>query len=706
MQGGRYGPYEDSSGNLWIVGRASTGVTVWKSTDGGASWGSAITASGSSSSGNADSVFDSANDVIYVLTVPVAGQLEVWKFTCSSSSWARFDSSTGRPTAGSGSGAGARSGIELRSDGTLVVHFQSATERIMGTDYGRTSYVTLSTSGAWGTVTAVSPTGVQLNYIAHGTALGASDRVHMFFTATGAHRHRSLSSSGTLDTDGAFSGAAAAGYAGYYYDGTLGKVVASHNNSIFRATSQANPSWAADSNNFGDADYNVSSPSFVYDTTGSKLYAVFIDNATDDPYKNTASSTTWDTAASVESAGTARDVSATRTTNGIAIRYHDTFANALYFTLISLSSGTTFNQGITANASASMAALRSIGKRVTATGSALPTFQKSASKSVTTTSTASGAVQKSVGKTITAALTSSASFLAQKVKTVAITATATASALLSRAIGKAVSTTAATTASLTRGVSTSFVASATSSSTFTKSVGKQVIASATSSAAFSATRAFLRTITASATASASFTKSIAKPVTAALTAASSSTRSVGKVIVMPATASAVLQATRAFLRTITASATASASFQKSVGLAVVAPLSAAASLTRSVGKAISASATASAADTRSVGKQIATSALATASMARSVGKQIGATATSVASIVADFISGGGQTFNQAITATTTATASVTRTVGKALVASVSTVAAFSLLVPLGAVQVVQSTRRAARLMLSRFGFYP
>src|SRR5215472_15618472 len=146
----RSGPFQDGSGNLWIVGSGASpnGVVIWRSTDGGATWPSSWGIPNTTVfSANWDTVFNSATGIFYTLVYTQGTQMNIYAFTISTTSWARFDTGTG-PQPQQDGGLGLRPAhLNRRSDGTFVVVYQGPTASNMGTPYRQVYYAVVSAAG-------------------------------------------------------------------------------------------------------------------------------------------------------------------------------------------------------------------------------------------------------------------------------------------------------------------------------------------------------------------------------------------------------------------------------------------------------------------------------------------------------------------------------------------------------------------------------
>jgi hypothetical protein len=324
----RWGPFQDGSGNLWVITLVSSSPTAFESTNGGATWVNKGSFSASTGGTYLDCAFDSANGIIYCLCQNSLTQIA--KFTISTTTWAAVTTG-GQGVSVQADVSGIFPAFLVRlSTGAFVVVYQGPTASSMGTNYRQMYYVSCTSAGVWGTATLAY--GVSGNHIDTKCAvLGASDRTHMLCaTATPGMEHVSLSSAGALDTPESLSGVLGAGaeanFYTLYYDATLAKLVASGGTGTdtpARATSGASPVFTADSNAAGSDSPSNAPAVFYYDTTGSKLYVFYYDSTTTNLFVNSAPSTTWGTAAQQDAPGTLSFFSVGKVTNGIGVMFYD-----------------------------------------------------------------------------------------------------------------------------------------------------------------------------------------------------------------------------------------------------------------------------------------------------------------------------------------------------------------------------------------------
>lgn len=297
------GPYKDGNGNLWVVGIYSN-LRACKSSDGGASWDTNYATSFTPAGAIADSMFDVANGVIYVLIATTSSVLQIWSFTIATTTWAEVYSSGTRPTVYVDAMNILTAFLTRRSTGEFVVVYQGPRHSLMGNPYRTVYYARCSAAGVWSNGVELSPAVKLNNYDCKGAALGASNRIHaLYIDSSSGYVHRSLSSSNALDTQYSLYGSLYIGAgAEIIYDPTLGKLVAAMQSATSRALSGATPNWSLDSGAFGtnEASDTAPAPVLVYEPTSKKLYVFYRDANSDDLYVNSTDSTTWTTANAVQ----------------------------------------------------------------------------------------------------------------------------------------------------------------------------------------------------------------------------------------------------------------------------------------------------------------------------------------------------------------------------------------------------------------------
>lgn len=295
----RLGPFQDDSGNLWIIAVSVSGTKLraYKSSDGGASWDTCYESASTGGIYAVDAVFDLANGVIYVVNVVGAAAIRIYSFTIGTTTWVQFSSATGQPTAFAGINGYYPAFLIRRSTGEFVVVYQGPLHRSMGGDYRSVYYARCSAAGAWSAGVEVDAGG-KVHFDCKGACLGASDRVHMIYVSGTNLYHRSLSSANALDTAGIPAGGSSANFYTIYYDGVLAKIVVDSSgiypNRVARADSIADPSWTGDTNNFGDSERASCPGVFIYEQTDAKLYAFYRDGTSDDVFVSATGGTAWE----------------------------------------------------------------------------------------------------------------------------------------------------------------------------------------------------------------------------------------------------------------------------------------------------------------------------------------------------------------------------------------------------------------------------
>lgn len=301
---GHVGPFQDSStGYLWaLLFDAANTLNAWRSTDGGVTWASQATLALTTHRNQLDVVYDDTAKKLYAACINASTSgLYVYQYTLGGSI-TELSSSTSRPVSG-GTDLNVQHPYQLvrRSDGTFVLLYQDTQETVGGTAYNRYSYVTMSAAGVWGA--PVTPdSGVAADYNLKAAVLGAADRVHWAFSNTPTAlqaQHHSLSSAGVLDAAVAIT-TVPGGSARYRmgYSASLGKLYfafVSGDRRVYRATSQAAPTWAQDANDFTAGADTSTLNTLIYD--GYMLHAFYRAGvAVDSMYHDTAqgTSTTWD----------------------------------------------------------------------------------------------------------------------------------------------------------------------------------------------------------------------------------------------------------------------------------------------------------------------------------------------------------------------------------------------------------------------------
>jgi hypothetical protein len=326
---GRVGPWTDSNGYLWTVAlNASNQATAYKSTDRGFTW----TAIGSytvtaASGGSLDCDVDSFTSVgtIYVAVQDTNHAAFLLTFTISNTTWALFSSGGTGPTCNTDVN-GARPLFCLRrADSSIAIAYQGP-QHGTGSAYRSVYVAACGATGSWTSGTGyLAATEADISTGNYHQSLrwatrGASDRFHLLYAyARTSHGlvQRSLSSANALDT-------AREPYATTLTEG--GKYSIAYVNSRLEISgptytttyrppihsaedSQANNTWANDTNAVGNDVVATAATVFAYDATGAKLYAFFRDSATADVFANSLANyptaTTWTADGAVQDTATA-----------------------------------------------------------------------------------------------------------------------------------------------------------------------------------------------------------------------------------------------------------------------------------------------------------------------------------------------------------------------------------------------------------------
>lgn len=317
---GRFGPFRDGSGNLWLIAKPTGGSsnypTAYKSTDDGATWNTSYSETNPDASlyKTADSLYD-GNDAIYVACIGTQN-LGVFKFTISTHTWSEVYTSGTRPIPYAGTWPVF---LARRSDGNFVVAYQGSANA-MGQPYRRVYYALLSSTGVWSAIgTEVETFSKGNNYDLKEMILGAGDRIHFFFGRSTTLFLRTLTSSNNWTEAEQGMGAllVASDYIKVIWDAILTKIIYGLNPDVgdawkvCRAPSQnTGPVWTIDTNSVGYSEPASSPPALVYEPINNKLYVFYRDSVSDDLYQNSTDSTTWDTgAAAQQDAGTIAGIS-------------------------------------------------------------------------------------------------------------------------------------------------------------------------------------------------------------------------------------------------------------------------------------------------------------------------------------------------------------------------------------------------------------
>ena len=145
------------------------------------------------------------SDVLHIVTqesAAAAADVHYHTFSMATDTWGTKDELIETPKTAPTSTYTCCS-VALRSDGDVIVLYNGDTDAVMGVEYDRVDYARKE-AGAWTVGVAVDAAG-ETNYAGASVVLGASDRMHFFFTEILSPtdrdvQHRSLSSANALDT--------------------------------------------------------------------------------------------------------------------------------------------------------------------------------------------------------------------------------------------------------------------------------------------------------------------------------------------------------------------------------------------------------------------------------------------------------------------------------------------------------------------------
>lgn len=334
---GEVGPFE-IGGNLYAVLHvlSSSTVQVWKSTDGGNTWGEQDAAHHPTYSSTSFFATTSGT-TIYIAYIATGMVIRVIPFDTSTDLWGTATSDG--PVANlMFTGSHRPVPMARRSDGSYVVLYHGSTESVMGSSYTRVKYARYS-GGSWTSNVDVAGTGGQVNYDVRTVVLGSSDRVHLIWSdATNSDlKHRSLTSGNTLngiqDIDTSVTiGAHSVGLPLAYVDGANTKMVIPYVDSTSelraaRTTSADSPTWsiteaisATSTSNPEHANANCGAVA----ADGTTIYAFWPDDTTQDMYYDQdAGSGSWGTDTEWKDAITCNGISIGKVTGGIGVLYDD-----------------------------------------------------------------------------------------------------------------------------------------------------------------------------------------------------------------------------------------------------------------------------------------------------------------------------------------------------------------------------------------------
>lgn len=333
------------SGNLYVftVDTGASKYRAYKSTDNGDTWNEqdSANAPGLSATTAAGSLFVfQVGTTLYVARSNSGASNVIVVQSFASDAWGSSSSTTSAPPVNAVVGGLHISGsqpwyLAVRSGGDYVLFYQSNTESVMGTARRRFSYKIYS-AGAWGTAVQFG-TGVADHYDLRAAILGASDRVHAFYTKAASSNtgfHRSLSSSNVLDTENSFSGPGNIdnydfGLPVAFANGGNTEVAIPYVNSsgatisVNRLNSGANPSHTQTAAGDAGAEFTSSNPGALA-VSGTTKYLFYPQSANKDLYRDSdGGSNTWGTDATQEASITCAGVNANLVTSAIGILFDD-----------------------------------------------------------------------------------------------------------------------------------------------------------------------------------------------------------------------------------------------------------------------------------------------------------------------------------------------------------------------------------------------
>ena len=199
------GPFKAPNGAFYAVfvdtasGTLSQ-VEVHKATDPTTSWSSVATHDGSSPTIVSLWAWLNGTDIQILLEKDSVSRVHRYVFSTSSDTFTTsFEEVVG--SSSSQEVLDYAVSVAMRSDGDIILGYQSVRDTIKGTKYRRYSYARREGS-SWTVALAVAANTGETHYDGGVVVLGASDRVHFFFSnhTNGITQHRSLSSGNSLDT--------------------------------------------------------------------------------------------------------------------------------------------------------------------------------------------------------------------------------------------------------------------------------------------------------------------------------------------------------------------------------------------------------------------------------------------------------------------------------------------------------------------------
>jgi hypothetical protein len=247
------GPFKDSNDNIYVAGKGSTTVSVYKASD---PIGGSFTEQDSSNRPSLTSLSNSTEQVLSVRQVgdilhiavqddyTAGGNIEYYTFHMSGATnpdtWQI--SETTSITIDVDLNTVCHTHLEMRSDGDVIIFSNSLSDKIHGTEYSRAVYHRRE-SGSWTNDTVVATTGQTSNYHAMSVGQAASDKIYLGYrrASNGDFYYKTLSSSNTLGSEttidaNPYNGSNAYWFPrwGYYDDGGTEKMIVPYS----EATSQ------------------------------------------------------------------------------------------------------------------------------------------------------------------------------------------------------------------------------------------------------------------------------------------------------------------------------------------------------------------------------------------------------------------------------------------------------------------------------------
>ena len=199
------GPFKAPNGAFYAVfvdtaSATRSQVEVHKATDPTTSWSSVATHDGSAHEVLSCWAHLTGTDIVICIQKATLIQSHRYVFSTTSDTFTVSFEGIGNSTGAVGTLDHAVS-ITLRSNGDHILGYQKEPESIKGTKYRRYSYAR-RVGSTWTVDISIAANTGETHYDGGVVVLGASDRVHFFFSnhTSGITQHRSLSSGNSLDT--------------------------------------------------------------------------------------------------------------------------------------------------------------------------------------------------------------------------------------------------------------------------------------------------------------------------------------------------------------------------------------------------------------------------------------------------------------------------------------------------------------------------